>query len=443
MRGTALASTDAQALYGRRRERDSRKINATLTITERARRIVRVMKQPAIHERALKAATKLEKDIDGSLTVSGQRFASAAAAAVRALFPDDDIAAVERITSDRPAVGRYDGPTETPFVTEKAERLTELLLAQSVRHERKNDGTVVDGKYRSWILIPVSTRKETRIAILVARKAGRFDEDDLQAANSFQAFLSQALKNARSRNKKVAHADEDARHRVLLAAQWSIARRRADFPGFHKAVDLAAGTGSDVCLAHRSADGRTLMCVADVTANDPERLSGLVYLDAWFSILARTTLDACGMIQRLNADLIARGAECYVSMALARYIPAQSTVEIAGCGNACAAVLCHDSMETKIIEFGPAAGIAADTTIESRKIAVKPGDIVCAFTDGLHSTRKKTGELYGLSDIGEIIRKNCYLSAEALAERILKTVADSGERDVNADDRAIQVLKIE
>lgn len=401
------------------------------------------MKPQAIHERALKAATKLEKDIDGSLTVSGQRFASAAAAAVRALFPDDDVAAVERITSERPSVGRYEGDGPSPLATDKTERLQELLETASLRHERKNDGAIVDARYRSWLLIPIATRKETRIAIVVARKKDRFVEDDLVAANSFQAFLSQSLKNARSRNKKVAKADEDARHRTLLAAQWTIARRRADFQGFHQAVDLAASTGSDVCLAHRSNDGRFLMCVADVTANDPERLSGIVYLDAWFSILARTTLDANGMLQRLNADLIARGTECYVSMALARYLPAQSTVEIAGCGNACAAVLCHDTMETKIVEFGPAAGIAADTAIESRRIAVKPGDIVCAFTDGLPSTRKKSGDLYGLSDIGEIIRKNCYLSAEALAERILKTVADSSECDVNADDRAIQVLKIE
>lgn len=401
------------------------------------------MKPPAIHERALKAATKLEKDIDGSLTVSGQRFASAAAAAVRALFPDDDVVAIERITSERPVVGQYEGDGPSPLATEKTERLKELLEATSLRHERKNDGSTVDGKYRSWIVIPIAARKETRIAIIVARKRDRFGEDDLVAANSFQAFLSQSLKNARSRNKKVAKADEEARHRTLLASQWAIARRRAEFPGFHQAVDLAAGTGSDVCLAHRSSDGRFLLCVADVTANDLERLSGVIYLDAWFSILARTTLDAGGMLQRLNADLIARGTECYVSMALARFIPAQATVEIAGCGNACAAILSHDTMETRIVEFGPAAGIAADTAIETRKIAVKPGDIVCTFTDGLPSTRKKTGELYGLSDIGEIIRKNCYLSAEAIAERILKTISDSSERDVNADDRAIQVLKIE
>jgi hypothetical protein len=402
------------------------------------------MKPHTAYERALKTIARFEKEIAGSVTVTGQKFVEAVSRATVHFAGDEDKYLVLQRSKDTPPVVscHIEGSSDISVGTDLSV-WAETLTEGKFKNVKNNDGMIVDRKYRSWMLIPVTVKKELFLAIVVARKGGRFHETETEAAGELGAYLTQALRDIRLRNKKAATISDDTRHRALLHTQATMTREQQTWPGLSRTIDYSACIGSDIGQFYRNGEDTLLVYTCDVTADDTERQSGLIYLDTWFSILSQTSLDAQSMLQRLNADMMKRAAECYASIALIRYTKKTSRAEIAGCGNTGIIHFSHDQMSARTFGFGAAAGINKDTEIKMQTIAVKPGDIICSFTDGLTGTRKRNGELFGEQAIAEIIRKNYFLSAEDLATKILATVGEMEEKGVNADDRTLQILKIE
>ncbi len=343
---------------------------------------------------------------------------------------------------DRPAIV---SPEEAaPFLAEEGMKaLSDAFAAAKPRVENRNDGSLVRKKFRSWAFVPAIAKKKTLCAAIIVRERGSFSVDEQNALRDLSAFLTQELRDARARNKKANGLSEETRHRLLLRTQSSLERKESSFPGFARAIDFGAGTGSDMAQLYRQGEDVALACACDVTADDHERHAGLIYLDTWFAILAQTSLSVRPMLSRLNIDMQKRSNECYASVAVAKYDRRARTVELGGMGSAIACVFDHAQMTARVHEFGTACGIQSDDEPFTTTFAVKPGDIVALCTDGLAASRKSGGGLIGAETISELVRRNYFLSANDLAQKILTGVAEAAEKGVNADDRTVEVLKIE
>lgn len=401
------------------------------------------MKTYTAQERALETIARFEREIGETVSVSGQAFSDAVFRSFTHFAEENHYAMVQRQKDSGNLITVLTDSAGDIFATAEPAILDGFLGEKKPVCVAANDGSIVHGKYRSWMSVPILARKETLIAIMMARKSGKFHKSELKAAELLGDFFTQRLHEIRVRNKKVKALSDDVRHKILLHTQTTLGREQSSWDGHSTAIDYSACTGSDVASSCRFGEDSLLLYTADVTADDTERQTGLIYLDTWFSILSQTSLDARGMLQRLNSDMVKRKAECYASIALIRYMKRQEKMEIAGCGNIGAVFFCHETMESQVLDFGPAAGISNDTDMKMRIQPVKSGDIVCAFTDGISGTRKRNGDLFGSEAVAEIIRKNYFLSAEELAKKILSTVQDREEKDINADDRTLQILKIE
>ena len=189
-------------------------------------------------------------------------------------------------------------------------------------------------------------------------------------------------------------------------------------------------------------DSSNLLVLCDLTANDAERQAGLIYVDTWFSLLAKTGLDVRTMLKRFNTDMVRRRSECYASIVVMRYAPRKGLLEWAACGDVGLVIFNHESMTVRCLSFGPAAGVSEDSDIQGNDIVVRDGDIVCAGSDGLYAARKKNGNLFGLEGVGELIKKHYWLAGGDLSQKLLETHADKVDAAVNSDDISIQVLKI-
>lgn len=391
----------------------------------------------------MKTITRFRKEIAGNLTIPFPRFSEAVAYTIRHFAGEDECAVIMREKGDAIEAIREEDGGDPACAGEKLADWLPVIADCAFKFSDRNDGKIVPKKYRSWMLMPVPMKKEPFLAILIARRQGRFSNEEKMAARDLGEFFTQELKDVRSRNRKAAAIADETRHRILLRTQTSLDRKMAESAEIARAVDYSACAGSDMGQSYRTVDGTTIACVCDVTADDIDRQMALVYLDTWFSILSQTSLDAKSMLQRLNADMIRRTAECYASVALARYCKRDSLVEIAGTGSATAFFFSHDTMDIRAFTFGAAAGIKKDVETEPAALAVRPGDIVCLCTDGLTETKKANGDLFGADAIGDIVRRNYYLSAKELASKILRSVEETAEQGINTDDRTVQVLKIE
>jgi len=405
------------------------------------RRILARMKDTSIFERVLRAAANVERETGAELTVSAERFCEATARAARTFLPDDDVAVI-RHTRDGIVVHETDDGSRVVSCAAE-EGWVPLLGKNKVAAERANDGALVDGRYESWMLVPAAGKQEAKIAAVVARRKGKFHRSEIDAATGLSSFLGQAWRGARTRSKRAATLAEDARHASLLSAQAAIARNQDEWPGLSRAVDYGSGAGSDFAKAYRSGEYAVLACVCDVTAEEGSRLAAMVHVDCWLSILAQTSLEARAMLRRISLDLAKGREERYAAIALVRHNRETGATEIAGCGNVGAVVFSHETMDARRIEFAQAAGIVPEGEIVAHSLVSRPGDVVCVYSDGVSGAKKRNGELFGDEAVVDIVRKGYYLSAADLASAILRAVSEREERGANADDRTVQVLKIE
>ena len=401
------------------------------------------MKANTSYERAMKTIIQFEREIAGAVSITGTSFCEALSRSFIHFSGDDSFAVIQRSKDSLQKIPLVSGKGESVFLPGELSIWDDELRANRFTSTNENDGAFINKKFRSWMLIPIPVKKDTIIGVVIARKKGHFSQDETQAAKELRDYFTQALRNIRVKNKKISSIADDARHGILLKTQNGLCLKQGDFQGLARIIDFGSRTGSDLAQAWKTGDESLLVCACDITANDIERQSGLIYLSTWFSILAQTSLGAKDMIQRLNADMVKREAECYAAIALIRYMKKSGNAEISGCGNATVVYFNHDTMDARPFEFGPASGISAENGIRTYSVAAKSGDILCVYTDGISGTKKRNGDLFGDTGVCEIVKKNYFLSAQDLAAKIFSVLNEKEEKGINTDDRTLQVLKIE
>lgn len=401
------------------------------------------MKTNNAYERAIKTIVQFEREIAGLVSVNGTLFAESVTGSFIHFAGDDSYTVILKTKDCLQKISCTPENGENLCTSDDFSVWKDILKKNRFMDVQKNDGSLVSKKYHSWMLIPVSVKKEIVIAVVVARPKGNYHHSEIKAGEELGIYFTQVLRNIRIKNKKSSAIADDARHGILLHTQENLGSNQAEWNGLARITDYGARTGSDLAKAWRNGDESIFVCACDITASEMDRQIGLIYLDTWFSILSQTSLEIKNMLQRLNYDMVTRDAECYASIALIRFIRKSLKAEISGCGNTSIVYFSHDMMDAQCYSFGPALGLNKDNEIKTYLLTVKPGDILCAYTDGISGTRKKNGDLFGDDTVCEIVKKNYFLSGADLAEKIFSVLKEKEEKGVNTDDRTLQVLKIE
>jgi hypothetical protein len=404
---------------------------------------IRRMKPNTAYERAIKTIIQFERETAGTVSITGTVFCEALSRSFAHFAGDDSFAVIQRSKDSIQKIPLLSEKGDSLFLAGDLSKWDDTLKANQFAVVKDNNGSLVNRKFKSWMIVPIPVKKETFIAVVIARKKGYFRNNEIKAAQELRDYFTQTLRNIRAKNKKTQAIADDARRGILLKTQRDLGLKLGEYRGLAHVTDFESRMGSDLAQAWESRDENLLVCACDLTASEMERQAGLIYLSTWFSILAQTSLGARDMMTRLNADMVKREAECYAAIALIRYSRNSGNAEISGCGNATVVYFNHDTMDARTFEFGPASGISVENGIHAYSVAAKSGDILCAFTDGISGTKKRNGELFGDAGVCEIVKKNYFLSAQDLASKIFAVLREKEEKGVNADDRTLQVLKIE
>jgi sigma-B regulation protein RsbU (phosphoserine phosphatase) len=94
-----------------------------------------------------------------------------------------------------------------------------------------------------------------------------------------------------------------------------------------------------------------------------------------------------------------------------------------------------------LVDGGVALGVLPDAQYEDRPIAIRPGDVLVFYTDGISEAESPTGEQFGTSRIEQRIAELAGRSAQEILDGIISTVLQwCGTRGPN-DDLTVVVLK--
>jgi len=89
---------------------------------------------------------------------------------------------------------------------------------------------------------------------------------------------------------------------------------------------------------------------------------------------------------------------------------------------------------------GPPLGILPDTAYEQTRFALKPGDLVCLFSDGILEAKNNRDKLFGLQRVKKILRNHDYKPKRLIAE-LKNQIMDFSKNAPQSDDITIVSFK--
>jgi serine phosphatase RsbU (regulator of sigma subunit) len=91
---------------------------------------------------------------------------------------------------------------------------------------------------------------------------------------------------------------------------------------------------------------------------------------------------------------------------------------------------------------GPLLGIMDDIRFAESGFALRPGDTLVLFSDGVIEARSPDGELFGMDRLTAIASEAAAGGAEDVAEALESAIARFGAADAT-DDRALLVIRVQ
>jgi phosphoserine phosphatase RsbU/P len=212
---------------------------------------------------------------------------------------------------------------------------------------------------------------------------------------------------------------------VLGAVRTSVAYRPSDGPGaggdFYDALtlpgDRAAFILGDVCGHGREAVARTAFM----------RFTLRAYLEA--GLEPREALQVAGPViaQHLDGD--------FATAVIAVHDPATSSLVYACAGHPAPIVVGPERIEPVLVASSPPVGLDLRTGLRQTTLPLRPGAVICLYTDGLAEARKAT-RILGRPRLGDFVDE---LGPTAPASELLERVAS--EARIVTDDMATVLVR--
>jgi sigma-B regulation protein RsbU (phosphoserine phosphatase) len=250
---------------------------------------------------------------------------------------------------------------------------------------------------------------------------------------------------------------DEQRHRQRLENELSIARevqaqlfpqKLPELPG----VELAA-----VCRAARVVSGdyydfvqlgpnRLAMAVADISGKGISAALLMASLQAAFR--SQLLLDGsqaastAELATRLNLHLYRNTSdERYATLFLAVYDSSTRLLHYTNAGHLPPFLLCGEEVK-KLDEGGMVVGLFDDCTYEQGCVAVEPGSLLVAYSDGITEPENVYGEQFGARRLAAELVRHRQSSPARLAEQLIAAAEEWGQSPEQADDMTVVVTRL-
>jgi PAS domain S-box-containing protein len=309
----------------------------------------------------------------------------------------------------------------------------ELLVAAAIDDEHLR--LLREVGMRSVLIVPLSIRERTigALTMVSAESGRRFDSSDVEFAEQIAARAALAVERARLYSERSA---------IALTLQSSLLPDAIpDVPGWEvAALYRPAGheseVGGDFYDLWQAGD-EWLMMIGDVTGKGvgAATLTSLVRHTA----RAASEFDSrpAQILQRVDAALRQRPTASLCTALCLRTSPDATT--IAAGGHPLPLLVGEDGI-VDVGEHGTMLGALKRTRWPERAVAVRPGETLVAFTDGVTDTVGEGGERFGEERLRETLGGLGDATPSALCDG-LAAALEEFQVGAQADDTAIVIMR--
>jgi len=186
----------------------------------------------------------------------------------------------------------------------------------------------------------------------------------------------------------------------------------------------AAGVGGDCYDAIAFTATRVALSIADVVGKGIPAALLMSNLQAAVRAFASETTEPAALCQQVNRILCGNIAEGrFISFVYCMVDTEQRTLTYANAGHYPPILLRRDGTVERLATGGPVLGIFGDAVYEQRQVAIRPGDRVVLFTDGLTEARNADDEEFGEPRLIDVAIEHRCCSAPAMQARLSDAVA--------------------
>jgi sigma-B regulation protein RsbU (phosphoserine phosphatase) len=342
-------------------------------------------------------------------------------------------------------VGTYGEQGVTVLVAEHMDDVRRAIRAQVLF---RSVGVLVFGLVLAaavnWVVRKVVTRPLRRLVRTIdeigtgalGAQAGRFRSAEL-------AHLAEAV-NGMSRSL----AEAEGRRQLALVKARRIQQNLLPPPGKaaglslairHRPAEAVAGDYYDVLPA---ADGSYLLCVADVVGHGVPAAMVAAMLKVLLLQAADRPAAPGDILRSLNRRFMAVSLpEDFASLFLARWDSSARQLCYASAGHEPALFVSGCSAPLRLGATGPPVGLLEDADWDTASLAVQPGDLLLALTDGVPEAMNAAGQFFGRERLADLLAKHRTADPEALLEVIDAAVLEHLKGAPVLDDSTLVLVK--
>jgi sigma-B regulation protein RsbU (phosphoserine phosphatase) len=217
-------------------------------------------------------------------------------------------------------------------------------------------------------------------------------------------------------------------------------------PGVDVAADYtpASHVGGDLVDVLDLPGGRVGFMLGDVSGKgiSAALLMGLVQgaMNASAADLAGDHPEVAAA--RLNDLLVDKSTEGrFTSLFWCAFDPATAMLRYVNAGHPPAFLIRGNGAVDSLVTGGPVLGVIGGAAFESETIAVHPGDLLVAYSDGLPEASNAVDEEFGQERIAATVAEHATRSAQGICDTLLAAVDGFAAADRPRDDRTLLVVR--
>ena len=287
---------------------------------------------------------------------------------------------------------------------------------------------------------------------LESLRPNAFSEDHGQMLTTLASTVAIALENARlyDQLRRAEQRKKEDLERAREVQQLLLPSVPPAVPGLDIATHYlpAQELGGDFYDFLPYADGRLAIAVGDVAGKgSAAALLAALGVGILREHAVHSPAPPAEMLADVNGHLqIPGGKGRFIALSLGVYDPATHELTIANAGFP-RPLLVRDGNASSVDVTGVPLGILPNSTYESARLRLKPGDIVVFCSDGIHEQTNGFEEEYGIERLlSHLAGASECASAEQIAANIAHSIdehsRDGASRRRNVDDRTIVILRV-
>jgi sigma-B regulation protein RsbU (phosphoserine phosphatase) len=248
-----------------------------------------------------------------------------------------------------------------------------------------------------------------------------------------------------ARARRAAERLQDREMAAAREIQATLLPRQLPAPpgyGIAAAWQPAAGLGGDHYDAFEVQPGRVALCIADVAGKGMAAALLMSNLQAAIRALAAegwSPGELCGQLRRVMATRLTD--EKFVTLVYLVLDAPARRVSYANAGHNAPILVRADGTHVRLESGGPVIAAVSAGRYGEGHLALRPGDRLVLFTDGLTELPNAEGEELGEPRLVELVRAHRYLDAHALKDRVLDAARAYGGGSF-VDDTTLLVLAV-